>query len=286
MQDVLLHPQTKAAIERFQQSGNHAVVLAGSVGSGLGTLARKLAAMLLSTDKLDNSPYYSFIEPDGKAITIEQIRSLQTNLTLRTTGTRAIRRVIILHKADKMTAEAQNALLKSLEEPPLDTVLILTSYQAQALAPTIRSRVQSIVVRRIRFDEAVTFFSGSYTGAQVKKAYALSDGQAGLIVALLENEHDHELAAAIAYAKSLYGKTVYERLLLVDIASKDKDQLPQLLFACKRICIGALEASAAKQQPSVTANWTRKLSVILEAEEQLPSNPNPKLFLTNLFMQM
>lgn len=286
MSDLLIHPQTYAELERFKSSGNHAVLLEGTIGAGLATYAQALARRILGVKHLEVNPYFSFIAPETKSITIEQVRELQKLLMLRTTGTNPIRRVIILHKVDMMTDEAQNALLKSLEEPPADTILILTSYQPQVIAPTIRSRVQSIFIRRIDLESAQKYFGEKYTTTQIHRAHALSDGQAGLMVALLEYADGHEVAAAIEMAKELYGMKMYDRLLMVEQLSKDKDALPQLLFACKRICIGALESAATKnQQPAITS-WTRKLAVVIETESQLRSNPNPKLYLTNLFMQM
>lgn len=286
MQDLLLHPQTETDLERFSTSGNHAVILGGSIGAGLTTIAQALAKKLLATNSLETAPYYSFIEPATKSITIEQVRELQATLVLRTTGERTIRRVIVLHKADTMTEEAQNALLKSLEEPPLDTVFILTSYQPGSIAATIRSRVQSVLVRRITLERAKAYFSATYTPTQISRAHALSDGHIGLMVALLEDADNHEVASAISTAKELYGMELYDRLLQVERISKEKDTLPQLLFACKRICIGALESAAGKEQAQAVASWSRKLAVIIEAEAQLRFNPNPKLFVTNLFMQM
>jgi DNA polymerase-3 subunit delta' len=54
------------------------------------------------------------------------------------------RRVVILREAERMTDEAQNALLKSLEEPPSHTVFILTTHQPERLRPTVRSRCQRV----------------------------------------------------------------------------------------------------------------------------------------------
>ena len=76
-------------------------------------------------------------------ISIAQIRRLRSDLALQ--GVRGRRKVAILEPAEKLTADAQNALLKTLEEPPAGCVLILVSNNADALLPTIRSRCQRVL---------------------------------------------------------------------------------------------------------------------------------------------
>jgi DNA polymerase-3 subunit delta' len=91
---------------------------------------------------------------------LASIRYIQRIAVL--TPYRATHKVIVLGNADRLvlqeaSPEAANALLKLLEEPPADTVLLLTASQPQALLPTIRSRVVPIRVGRVS-DEAVRAF--------------------------------------------------------------------------------------------------------------------------------
>ena len=81
-------------------------------------------------------------------ISISQIRRLRSDLALQ--GVRGRRKVAILEPAEKLTADAQNALLKTLEEPPAGCVLILVTSNADALLPTIRSRCQCILFSPLR----------------------------------------------------------------------------------------------------------------------------------------
>ncbi len=87
-------------------------------------------------------PYYRIEIPRATAIHIGQIRELRLSLSRSLAG--AKRRVVILSEAHKMNEQAQNAFLKTLEEPHSDTLLILTSSNANALLPTVRSRVQEV----------------------------------------------------------------------------------------------------------------------------------------------
>ena len=75
-------------------------------------------------------------------ISIERVRTLQRQAILRPYGAR--RRVALIFDADRMRPEAANALLKTLEDPPNEMLVILSSAEPEALLPTIRSRCQWI----------------------------------------------------------------------------------------------------------------------------------------------
>ena len=90
-------------------------------------------------------PYYHIEIPRATAIHIAQIRELRLSLSRSLAG--AKRRVIIISEVHKMNEQAQNAFLKTLEEPRTDTLIILTSSNSNSLLPTIHSRVQEL-----RFD--------------------------------------------------------------------------------------------------------------------------------------
>ena len=94
-----------------------------------------------------NFPDLEFIEPDGRNIKIEQIRDLNRKFGFKPLSGRF--RVSIVRHAETMTTEAANSFLKTLEEPPRDTVLILTVTEPRDLLPTIVSRCQKILFRPI-----------------------------------------------------------------------------------------------------------------------------------------
>jgi len=78
------------------------------------------------------------IFPEDKKITIAQIRQLKSEIFIKPTGNTY--NLYIIHEADTMTLEAQNAILKILEEPPPKAILVLTAFNHQSLIPTIISR--------------------------------------------------------------------------------------------------------------------------------------------------
>ncbi|MDO9351451.1 MAG: DNA polymerase III subunit delta' C-terminal domain-containing protein, partial [Deltaproteobacteria bacterium] len=87
-------------------------------------------------------PDVSLIEPEGQTLRVDQVREMQRALAYRPYEGR--RRVFILTAADRMMPNMSNMLLKTLEEPPLHTMIILLANSPKWVLPTILSRCQSI----------------------------------------------------------------------------------------------------------------------------------------------
>ena len=98
----------------------------------------------LSCRKIDGGlhPDVLVIEPEHQAVKVDQVREMQRMLAYR--PYEGYRRVCILDGADRMAPFMSNALLKTLEETPLHTVIILIATHSRLLPPTILSRCQSI----------------------------------------------------------------------------------------------------------------------------------------------
>lgn len=152
---VLGHERQKDVLRRALAGGRlaHAYLFAGPEGVGKRLMALAVARVLFCSEgtgcgscaacrKLDhrNHPDLHVLEADGSSIKIEQVRAIQHELSLRPAEGR--RKVCLIESAELMTTAAANALLKTLEEPRGDTLLILLTSQPQRLLETIRSRCQ------------------------------------------------------------------------------------------------------------------------------------------------
>jgi len=153
--------------ELFNGTPPHALLIVGPRGAGAGTLARDAVATLLCATPVDGGPCGTCrpcrlvasgnhadlvrIEPSGASdqIGIEPIRELVAGLALL--PIEGGRRVALIERADRMNEAAQNALLKTLEEPPTYTHLVLSAAEDATLLPTIRSRCATV---RIGLPEA------------------------------------------------------------------------------------------------------------------------------------
>jgi len=120
----------------------HAHLLTGAPPGELETLGRGLAANLLDADPEDH-PDFFLLRPESKSrrISLAQIHQLERSLSRK--PHRAPLKVALILEAERMClqqAESANAFLKTLEEPPDHSLLLLTSDRPEALLPTIRSR--------------------------------------------------------------------------------------------------------------------------------------------------
>jgi DNA polymerase-3 subunit delta' len=133
----------------------HAYLLQGPQGIGKRVLAERLMALLLcqaaTTDPCaackscrlllaGSHPDHFILQPEeaDKAILVDQVRRLVEFVSQ--TAQLGGRKVVLIEPAEAMNLNAANALLKSLEEPSGNTVLLLVSHQSSRLLPTIRSR--------------------------------------------------------------------------------------------------------------------------------------------------
>jgi DNA polymerase III subunit delta' len=122
----------------------HAYLITGPLGSGKELLAAEMASMVNGTPAEDvfsakaREIFVARPESKSRRIVIEQIRELEHALQMRASNGRC--KVAILPDADRLVTQAANAFLKTLEEPPKDSLLLLLSALPEALPETILSR--------------------------------------------------------------------------------------------------------------------------------------------------
>lgn len=146
-----------------------------------------------------NFPDVDVVEPDGQSIKIEQVRDLERRFAYKPVAGRY--RVTVVRPAEAMTEEASNAFLKTLEEPPAGNVLILNGTDPSDLLPTIVSRCQKVVFRRIPAP-AIEQWLVDQKGVHPEKAPVLariSEGSLGRALEMeesgfLEKRHEHLLS--------------------------------------------------------------------------------------------
>jgi len=155
---------------------------------------------------------YKFIKPTihknktKEEINIEDIRKLIVDLAYK--PYEAERKMVILDGVDQMNIQAANAFLKTLEEPPGDTILILIAVNLNTQLPTIISRCQIIRFHPVPFGEMTRFLMErrGMDESQARSASALSKGSPGMADMFKDNEKTR--AEAIGMLKSANSASV------------------------------------------------------------------------------
>ena len=198
---------------------SRAVFCAEGTGCGECTPCRKIDH--------NNHPDLQIVEPDGKQIKIEQIRELQKTLSFR--PVESSRRVCLIDQADKMNPAAANALLKTLEEPSAETVIILLSSRPEALLTTVLSRCQRLPFNRLP-QSCIESALAEQRGFEQKDAHiiaALADGSFQLA---LDRDPAFYLEHRIDLLKRVTALSPGSILPLLELAkdlSADKETIPE-----------------------------------------------------------
>lgn len=146
----------------------HAILLDAAPGWGVFELADRMAATLLGVDSnfdLSRHLDYLQIELEGRSslISINQIRDAIEFLS--TTSRAGDRKLVQVKEADKLSIPASQALLKVLEEPPVNKHLLLVTTNSAVLMPTIRSRCQKLVVQNGTTEQVTEFLDTREIGS-------------------------------------------------------------------------------------------------------------------------
>jgi len=172
----------------------HALIFSGMEGLGKLKTATHLAQYLLchsaTNDQACNQcrscaqfnaqthPDYNLIEPEeaGKQIKVDQIRSLISGFSLARHHNS--HRIAIISPADAMNLSSANSLLKSLEEPPAQTLIVLVTARLSALPATIKSRCQHIHFASPNHDMATTWLNNQQIDVtiDIKALLAMANG--------------------------------------------------------------------------------------------------------------
>jgi DNA polymerase-3 subunit delta' len=285
---LILHPATKQQYDRIIQQPSHALLMVGADGVGKTMVALALLAEILKIPpkKLNSYPYFLQVSPIANTISIETARDIKHFFELKTVGNQLLRRGILIEHAEDLTIEAQNALLKTIEEPPADSIIILTVGHEQLLLPTIVSRLQRLTVHRPKIETVTEFFLRiGKTPDEVKIALAMSNGLPGLTHAILFSE-DHPLLLGIEQAKTFLKASKFSRLTLIDEYTKQKEDLLMFIQALLRIAESGLQQAAQKKDNKNIHRWQKILDATYNSEKALLLNTQPKLVLNDLIFEL
>lgn len=192
----------------------HAYIFSGPKGIGKKTVARIFAGLLLCSKgnssqscgqclscqlfESGSNPDFHEVNPDSGSIGVDEIREVIGDIGIRPMYSN--RKVLLIADAGRMTAQAQNSLLKTLEEPPSYGVIILTASNYGALLETIRSRTIRLNFRKNSYREVRSLLEAKF-GSDIQALdfiASYSDGVIGTALKLADSEEFIELREKIA----------------------------------------------------------------------------------------
>ena len=177
--DIMIHPWQSAQWQQIQsqlqqQRLAHGLLFQGCAGLGKKDFAHFLAAAVLCQSPKENAqacgqcascqllsagthPDLTVLAPEetGKAIKVDDVRRLSASMSL--TSQLSGYKLAVIESADQMNVNAANSLLKTLEEPASQSLLILISDHPERLPITIRSRCQQLVFQKPAVQQAQTW---------------------------------------------------------------------------------------------------------------------------------
>lgn len=250
------------------QSGklSHSYLLCGPAGSGKKTLARLLAAAMQCTGEGERPclvcpqcrkvmsgthPDVIFVDDaDKKTVSVSLARWAKEDLYIRPNEGR--KKIYVVPRAQDMTTEAQNALLKVVEEPPSYGVFLLLSDRPERLLSTIRSRSVELMLSPVNRQEAAAFLREKHPGKteeEILSAWEVAGGFLGQAQKMLRSGHMlDERALKLAEAMAS-GDRLAMAELLCKMEKLKRDQLIPILRQTQTLVGQALIAKAGRPAP-------------------------------------
>lgn len=314
-EDALRQLSADIAAGRFP----HALLIEGPAGCGKKTLARMVA--MAAVCEAEESPCgvcnacrkaAEGIHPDievvvggdanSSAFKVDHVRELRDGAYVM--PNEAPVRVLILCDAHTMTPQAQNALLKILEEPPKHLLFILTCENRAQMLATIRSRVQTVSLGGVEWEQAAPFLREKLPRTDEQtlyRAFVISGGVIGKVLADAEDDTLKKvLEVAPLLAEALLSPSDWECMALTGRLEKDKAAVTGVLNALTLILRDALTLHYGGTTTISTAPETarrlaasvsgKRLTAMLHALEDLRlshlRNMNQNLLLTRMCAQL
>lgn len=265
---------------------SHSYLFLGISGIGKKLIAREFAKMILceaeekycgkckSCIEFDtaNNPDFQEIEPDGNNVKIEQIREMQRKIVEQPIISN--KKVYIIDDADLMTREAQNCLLKTLEEPPEFANIILIGSNESNFLSTIKSRCTIIKFRSIPDEQITEYLKNKYELQDISNSIIkAANGSIGKAEILKDKQ---ELYVSIDNViNNIEKMDLIDTLKNADIIYKSQDDKKEIL---EYINIILFEKSKQNKK------YLNCINIVEEAKKRLKSNSNYNMTIDNMIM--
>lgn len=266
---------------------SHSYLFVGMSGIGKQMIAKEFAKAILclSEDKYcnkcksciefdsNNNPDFFCIEPDGNSIKIDMIRELQKSIQEKPII--SSRKVYIINDADKMTKDAQNCLLKTLEEPPEFASIILVGKNENEFLATIKSRCMILRFSPIDDEQMKNYLSKNYNMQVSSSQLDLFQGSIGKANSLKDKQDEYLKIEDLI--ENIANKNIIDIVKQAEILYKSKDEIFEMLDYINIILL-----KKAKEDE----RYTNCIKIVENTKRRLNQNANYDMSIDNMLFNM
>ena len=279
--------ELKRAVDENKVS--HSYMFVGIEGIGKQMIAKEFAQIVLCTNEEEkgchqckscvefmshNHPDFLYLEPDGSSIKIEQIRYLQRKIQEKPIISN--KKVYIINDADKMTAEAQNCLLKTLEEPPEYSTIILVGSNENAFLNTIKSRCMKISFQPIETKYIKQYMEETYGMTNISpNMLDAFQGSIGKAIILKDKKEQYESIEDMI--EKLDKTDMTELIKLGEPLYQSKDEIMNILDYINIILLKLSKENA---------QYANCIDIIENTKKRLNQNANYDMCIDNMIFNM
>lgn len=289
--EIIGNDKIKEALEKTvnENKVSHSYMFVGIDGIGKQLVAKKFAQAILCTKETEkscnqcksciefmsnNHPDFLYLEPDGNSIKIEQIRYLQRKIQEKPIISN--KKVYIINDADKMTTEAQNCLLKTLEEPPEYGTIILIGSNENAFLNTIKSRCMKISFRPIESKYIKQYMEKIYDMKNISQNMLEAfQGSIGKAINLKDKKEQYENIEKMI--ERLNKTDITELIKLGEPLYQAKDEIINILDYMNIILL-----KLAKEN----TQYAKCINIIEDTKKRLKQNANYDMCIDNMILNM
>lgn len=266
----------------------HSYLMVGIPGIGKKLMAKEYAKAILCINEnkicnncksckefdTNNNPDFLYVEPDGNSIKIEQIRKLQKEIQEKPIISN--KKVYIIDNADLMTKEAQNCLLKTLEEPPEFAVIILIGSNENSFLATIKSRCMILYFNRLENVQIKKYLEQKYNGENIGESLLnMADGSIGHAIKLKDKQEQY--VKIEEFIKDLNKKDLIDIVQSAAILYKSKEDINDMLDYINVILLRMAKDNYL---------YTNCIKIVENTKKRLNQNANYDMSIDDMLFKM
>ena len=289
-ENILGNEKNKNILEQLIKTKKylHSYIFWGTEGIGKKLIAKQMAKAILCTESQEtnckcksciefvsnNNPDFQLIEAEEGKIKIEQIRQMQRKIVEKPIISN--KKVYIIDDSDTMTTEAQNCLLKTLEEPPEYITIILICTNENNLLSTIKSRCTRIHFEPLNNEQLKKYIEQENIGKEISEnIFNLAQGSIGKLIQLNEKKDIYDNIEKILL--NMQNKDLIEIVQMSEEIYKTKEEIKSILEYMNVILLKLSKKNV---------KYIKCIEIVEQTKKRLKANSNYDMCIDNLLFNM